>query len=93
VTRLLATYPSSHAALRAERDLLERGLAVELVPVPRQVRADCGFCLLADAPEADAAFQERLETLRASGARELWRVASRPGGPGPRKENSYERIP
>ena len=45
---LLATYPSSHAALKAEKRLKAEGLAVELIPTPRQIRSSCGFCLLVD---------------------------------------------
>lgn len=62
---LLATYPSSHAALRAESQLKAAGVPVELIPVPRQVRSSCGFCLLAQAPDG-------AELLRASGAEGLW---------------------
>ena len=34
---LLLTFPSSHAALGAERALSGSGVAVELIPVPRQI--------------------------------------------------------
>ena len=91
--RILATYRSSHAALAAERELLGGGLPVELIPVPRQVRSDCGFCLLgAEHEPGGADARAWLEALRASGARELWRVDSRPAGPGQRKEKTYEPI-
>jgi hypothetical protein len=62
---LLATYASSHGALRAEQNLLAAGVAVELIPVPRQVRSNCGFCLLADVADQG-------EGLRATGAEGLW---------------------
>ncbi len=81
--RLLATYPSTSAALRAEHRLKASGLAVELIPVPRQVRSNCGFCLLVDAPECD-------ESLRASGPDGLWRVLDpEPGTP----RRRYEPYP
>jgi hypothetical protein len=64
--QVLATYPSSHAALRAEGQLRADGIAVELIPVPRQVRSTCGFCLLAEVEDPGP--------LRASGAEGLWRV-------------------
>ena len=57
---ILATYPSSHAALQAERALRGEGFQVELIPVPRQIHSRCGFCLLlnlegGEAPLADTA--------------------------------------
>ena len=63
---LLATYASSHAALRAEQILKAEGVAVELIPVPRQVQSLCGFGLLAEVPDG-ALFQK-------SGAENLWQV-------------------
>jgi len=71
---LLATYTSSHGALRAEKQLIAAGLQVELVPVPRQVQSNCGFGLLVDG-------QDQADLLRASGAVRLWRaVEPEPGG-------------
>ena len=77
---LLATYPSSHWALRAEKSLRGAGVAVELIPVPRQVRSSCGFCLLAEVQDDGA-------LLRESGAEGLWRaLAQEPG----QHRRSYE---
>ncbi len=81
--RLLATYPSSSSALRAEHRLKASGLAVELIPVPRQVRSNCGFCLLVDAGGS-------LESLRATGPDGLWRVLD--PEPGTRRRR-YEPYP
>ena len=64
---LLATYASSHEALKAEQNLKAAGLQVELIPVPRQVRSSCGFCLLVDV-------QDHGHILQESGAKGLWRV-------------------
>lgn len=64
---LLATYASSHGALWAEQQLRAAGLRVELIPVPRQVRSGCGFCLLVEG-------QGHGGLLQASGAEGLWRV-------------------
>lgn len=64
--RLLATYASSHEVLRAEQALRAEGFAVELIPVPRQVRSSCGFGLLVEVAEVGV-----LQQTRAEG---LWRV-------------------
>lgn len=80
---LLATYPSSNSALRAENRLKAAGLAVDLIPVPRQIRSSCGFCLLVD-PAGNE------EPLRASGPEGLWRVLDpEPGSP----RRRYEPYP
>jgi len=92
VTGLLATFRTSHEALRAEQTLKGGGLAVELIPVPRQIRSDCGFCLLLEAPGA-ALEAERLERLRACGGQDVWRVTVIPSPTSSRKEKRYERIP
>ena len=81
----IATFPSSHAALAAEQRLLGQGLAVELIPVPRQIHGDCGFCLLVEANES-------LAQLRACGAQSIWRITETQG-PSTRKVKSYERCP
>ena len=77
---LLATYPSSHAALKAEQQLKATGLSVELIPVPRAVRSTCGFCLLVEV-------QDEGISLRKSGAEALWRVSEPPPG---QHRRSYE---
>lgn len=84
---IIAIFPSSQAALRAEQALKAERLAVELIPVPRQIRSDCGFCLLVTAGTED------LERLRACGAQDLWRVAVSLAEPSFRKVKSYERYP
>ena len=84
---VLATFRSSHAALQAEQALKGEGLAVELIPVPRQIRSDCGFCLLLDGGEG------ALERLRSCGAQELWRVTAGPSPSSSWKEKTYERYP
>jgi len=64
--RLLATFESSHAALRAEARMKAQGLPVELIPVPRQINSECGFCLLCETEDP--------EDLRETGTKELWKV-------------------
>jgi hypothetical protein len=88
----IATFPSSHAALAAERTLLGRDLPVELIPVPRQIHSDCGFCLRV------AAGLEAAPALAAAGALGLWRVLEAPPASplrpsaSVRKEPAYERY-
>ena len=83
---LLAIFANSQAALHAEQLLKAAGMVPELIPVPRQIHSDCGFCLLLGEAEG------RAEALRAGGARELWRVS--PADPSSaRKVKRYERIP
>jgi hypothetical protein len=86
---IIATFPSTQAALGAERTLLGEGLPVELIPVPTQIRGDCGFCLRVLGAGDPPGWLERLQ---ACGARELWRVSTAPTGPHGRKVKSYERI-
>lgn len=87
---VIATFRSSHAALAAERSLLGAGLAVELIPVPRQIRSDCGFCLLLELAGAGA---PELQLLEACGATGRWRVVETQADPASRKVKHYERCP
>ncbi|MFZ3110648.1 MAG: DUF3343 domain-containing protein [Rectinemataceae bacterium] len=48
---LIVTFRTTHAALRAERAFLDKGYAIELIPVPRGISSDCGFCVKAALPD------------------------------------------
>ena len=88
---VLATFPSTHAALRVEQELTGE-VPVELIPVPRQIRSDCGFGLLAgplEPPEAGRA----VAILKSHGATGLWRVHELDSPTSRHKEKSYEPIP
>ena len=37
----IAAFPTTHAALRAERAARDAGLTVQMVPVPRAISSDC----------------------------------------------------
>ena len=39
----IVTFPSTHLALRAERAAQEAGIPVRMIPVPRQISADCNM--------------------------------------------------
>jgi hypothetical protein len=38
-------FHSITGALQAEKRLKEKGIAIKLIPVPRQLSSDCGVCL------------------------------------------------
>ena len=80
---IILTFHSVHAAIRAERMLKARGASPNLIPVPREIASDCGFCLLLE-EGADAAMDEALE------CEALWKVSIDNDTKGRRK--SYERI-
>jgi Putative Se/S carrier protein-like len=59
-------FHSITGALRAEKRLKAKGVAVKLIPVPRQLSSDCGVCLrFQSADEAQvkkALEEERIDT-------------------------------
>lgn len=40
------TFPSSHQALKAEKICRDAGICVTLIPLPREISADCGVSLI-----------------------------------------------
>lgn len=48
---LLLVYPSIHYVLKAEKVLQHEGLPCELIPMPRELRSDCGMALLCHTAE------------------------------------------
>lgn len=52
--QLLITFPSVHYAIRAEKELRDRGIEVKTIPTPREISASCGLCLLLDEKHAQA---------------------------------------
>ena len=90
---LIATFPSTQAALRAERDL-EGAVLIELIPVPRKIHSNCGFCLLVGPMEpGDASFEPSIAALQSQGAQSLWRVIELPSLTSDRKERRQEPYP
>jgi hypothetical protein len=49
----IVLFHTSTAALRAEKLLKQAGLAVKLVPVPRELSSDCGIALRFYWPERE----------------------------------------
>ena len=89
----IATFPSTQAALRAEREL-EGTVSIELIPVPRKIHSNCGFCLLVGPMEpGEASFEFSIAALQSRGAQSLWRVIETPSLTSKRKEKHYEPYP
>lgn len=100
----LAAFRSSEGAIGAERAFRASpaafcGLREELIPLPREISSDCGFCLLLGleaslpgaetAPGAEAGL---LAFLEAKGCEEIFRVYESPIPGKKRREKHYERI-
>ncbi|MHC4713011.1 MAG: DUF3343 domain-containing protein [Planctomycetota bacterium] len=50
----IVTFPTTFAALRAERAAGEAGLAVRMVPVPREISSDCNMGMEASVKDMQA---------------------------------------
>lgn len=87
---LILTFRTTHDALRGEAALKSAGLAGELIPVPRQIASDCGFCLLLDRPERDA--EATVPVAEKTEIESVWIVAAASAPGGKNKEKRYERI-
>jgi len=84
------TFSSTHAALKAEKRLKEKGMVGELVPVPREISASCGLAWLGEkeaVEEAQAELAaegievERMKVLSPeAGARWAWLLKGRREG-------------
>jgi hypothetical protein len=101
---LILTFATIHEALAAEK--AAQGIhwprpahatqpgacTAELVPLPPQVRGDCGFGLFLDTIEEEEA--KCIDGLRGAGIviAGVYRVTERDAGGGGRKEKSYEWI-
>ena len=56
----IGTFPTTHAALSAERIATQAGVHVRMIPVPRGISADCNMGM-----EAPVAEMEQLRSLLA----------------------------
>jgi len=41
----ICLFESVNHALRAEKEVLKKGIPAKLIPVPRSLSSDCGICL------------------------------------------------
>lgn len=46
VIAAVLTFPSSHQAFKAEKVCQEAGIPVMIIPLPTEIRSDCGVALL-----------------------------------------------
>lgn len=74
----MITFPSTHDAIRAEQILVQTGLAVTLLPVPREISGDCGLALRLES--------DRLEESRLALAGRVYIGGVFMGGPGAWRE-------
>jgi len=79
-------------AIRAERALKVLGIAVDLIPVPREISSACGFCLRVPSAAIMARGIDPIRAQTAPGRESLWSVAEHRMAAGTRKERHYERI-
>jgi hypothetical protein len=98
----IATFRTSEEAIGAERALRSssaalRGCAEELIPVPRGISSDCGFCLLLTFSEGvmagPGAYEKgMISFIEDHNCDEIFRVFEGPIPGKKRKEKRYERI-
>jgi hypothetical protein len=68
----VALFYTTSAAIRAEKVLQRAGLAVKLIPTPRQFSSDCGISLRFDRTDAERARALLTEAaVETAGIREL----------------------
>lgn len=41
----LATFNSTHSAIRAEKELITAGINIKIIPVPTEITASCGLSI------------------------------------------------
>jgi len=83
---IILTFHSVHAAMAAEKILKSRGIPLEMIPVPRAISSECGFCILTDAiPMA------RGDALGGIETEAVYRVIETEVAGRARREKRYER--
>lgn len=68
---LILTFSNIHDAIMGERRLLDAGIAVRVMPMPRPLGPVCGMALRIDAPA-----REQAQSLLGAAIRGLYRRAS-----------------
>jgi hypothetical protein len=60
--KIIVTFPSTYAAIKAERLCMQHAITCKVIPVPRDISSDCGIALELDPDQKDLAekmFQEQ----------------------------------
>lgn len=84
--RTLVTFRSVHDAMAAERILRSRGIFLEMIPVPRAISSECGFCILID--PSSMALGDALGGIEPEA---IYRVVETEAAGRARREKRYER--
>jgi hypothetical protein len=89
---LVLTFATIHEAIAAERKAAALFAGAELVPLPPEVKSDCGFGLLLPGEKADG--RPSPEALAEAGIEPtgIYRIVAVDPGRANRKEKRYERI-
>ncbi len=53
ISTCVGAFHATYAVLKAEKFLKTRGIAVKLIPVPRQISSNCGISIRFDCRELD----------------------------------------
>lgn len=88
----ILTFSNIHAAISAERFIKARGFYLDLIPLPRSISSDCGFCLFISPGENDVCLNDVLKEMKKGADFEgSYRIheLNIPGKT--RKEKTYER--
>ena len=56
--KVIVIFPSTYAAIKAERLCRHSGIKCQVIPVPRDISSDCGIAL-----EIDPAWKESVEKI------------------------------
>jgi hypothetical protein len=64
----IITFRTSHDAMAMERELEHRRIGVDLIPVPREISSECGFCLKVNQVD-------NIEDLEEMGIESLWKIS------------------
>jgi Fe-S oxidoreductase len=60
-TGILFTFKNTHVVMMAEKVLLRSGISVSVLPLPAQISAGCGLCLLVLPDETKKSMQALAE--------------------------------
>ncbi|MCE5257402.1 MAG: DUF3343 domain-containing protein [Spirochaetaceae bacterium] len=94
----ILTFPTTFAAIRAEKSVKAKGIPADLIPVPVEISSECGFCLRMPASPAGldgsggVGIAEVLKLASRLSCEATWMETTREEGQGSRREKHYEQI-